>query len=101
MVLSIAPRPFPPRLDLKAFYVMVSRVRARCGLRLLHRSPQRTGGLKYLLKLRHAPALAAWNSHYDAAGDWDPLRDPEPSVSTAAPKRRRKRPRAAANTDAE
>ena len=101
LVLSIAPRPFPPHLDLKAFYVMVSRVRARCGLRLLHRPPQRTGGLKYLLKLHHAPALAAWNSHYDAAGDWDPLRDPEPSVSAAAPKRRRKRPRAAAGTDAE
>ena len=44
LVLSIAPRPFPPHLDLKAFYVMVSRVRARCGLRLLHRPPQRTGG---------------------------------------------------------
>ena len=101
LILSIARRPFPPHLDLKAFYVMVSRVRARCGLRLLHRPPQRTGGLKYLLKLHHAPALAAWNSHYDAAGNWDPLREPEPSVSAAAAKRRRKRPRAAADTDAE
>ena len=48
-----------------------------------------------------APALKAWNTHYDAAGDWDPLREPEPSVNPAAPKRRRKRPRAAASTDAE
>ena len=101
LVLSIAPRPLPPHLDLKGLYVMVSRVRARCGLRLLHRPPRRTGGLQYLLKLHHAPALAAWNSHYDAAGDWDPHRDPEPYVSAAAPKRRRKRPRAANSTDAE
>ena len=101
LVLSIALRPLPPHLDLKVFYVMVSRVRARCGLRLLHRPPQSTGGLKYLLKLHHAPALAAWNTHYDAAGDLAPLRHPEPSVSAAAAKRRRKRPRAAADTDAE
>ena len=101
LILSIARRPFPPHLDLKAFYVMISRVRARRGLRLLHRPAKRAGGLSYLQKLCHAPALKAWNTHYDAAGDWDPLREPEPSVNPAAPKRRRKRPRAAASTDAE
>ena len=98
LILSIAPRPFPPHLDLKAFYVMISRVRARSGLRLLHRPAKRAGGLSYLQKLHHAPALKAWNTHYDAAGDWDPLREPEPSVPPAAPTRRRKRPRAATST---
>ena len=27
VTLSIAPRPFPPHLDMKGFYVMISRVR--------------------------------------------------------------------------
>jgi len=92
LVLSIAPRPFPPHLDLKSFYVMVSRVRARRGLRLLHRPTKRRGGLSYLLKLHHAPALAAWNDGYNDDGDWDPLR----TTATAKPqaKRGRKRRRA-------
>ena len=100
LILSIAPRPFPPHLDLTAFYVMVSRVRARNGLRLLHRPANRTGGLRYLRKLQHAPALRAWNTRYDAACNWDPLRDPEPSLRPAAPTRRRKRPRDAPSTEA-
>jgi len=91
LILSITPRPFPPRIDLKSFYVMVSRVRTRAGLRVLHRPPTRAGGLNYLLKLQHTKPLAAWNEGYNDAGDWDPLRTrPAPKPS---PERRRKRRR--------
>ncbi len=59
LLLSIAPRPFPPHLDLKGFYVMVSRARTRRRLRLLHRPDRRQGGLEYIFKLKHTPELAA------------------------------------------
>ena len=72
LILSIAPRPFPPHLDLKAFYVMVSRVRGRRGLRVLHRPAKHSGGLRHVLKLKHAPALKAW----DAAGWPRPGKEP-------------------------
>ena len=82
-MLSIAPRPFPPHLDLKGFYVMVSRARTRRRLRLLHRPPRRKGGLDYLGKLKHTPELAAWNAGYNEAGDWDPGR-PQPGAAAKA-----------------
>ena len=91
LLLSIAPRPFPPHLDLKGFYVMVSRARTRRRLRLLHRPPRRKGGLDYLFKLKHTPELAAWNAGYNEAGDWDPSR-PRPAAAAtakAAPVKRR------------
>ncbi|CAK0867394.1 unnamed protein product [Prorocentrum cordatum] len=59
LILSIAPRPFPPHLDLKGFYVDVSRVRKRSGLRVLRLPPQRMGGLKHLYKLRYRVAAEA------------------------------------------
>ena len=79
------PRPFPPHLDLKGFYVMVSRARTRRRLRLLHRPARRKGGLDYLFKLKHTRELAAWNQGYNESGDWEPLR-PRPSAAGAAPK---------------
>ena len=39
LIMSIADRPFPPYIDLVAFYVMVSRVTASNGLRVLKRDP--------------------------------------------------------------
>jgi len=44
LLLSIAPRPFPPQLDLKGLYVMVSRLRTGCRLRVLHRTHRSKGG---------------------------------------------------------
>ena len=95
LILSIAPRPFPPHLDLKAFYVMVSRVRGRHGLRVLHRPAKHRGGLLHVLKLKHAPALKAWDEGYNESGDWDPLRPRPPPVGEAsnerAPRKRQRR----------
>ena len=49
LLLSIAPRPVPPHLDLKGFYVMVSRARAR--RRLFSTST----GAPFLLACRSTP----------------------------------------------
>ena len=84
LILSIAPRPFPPHLDMKGFYTMESRVRAGDRLRVLHRPSQRKGGLDYLFKLKWQPELAAWNAGYDEAGDWDPTLRPPPKPTPAA-----------------
>ncbi|CAK0807187.1 unnamed protein product [Prorocentrum cordatum] len=70
LILSIAPRPFPPHLDLKGFYVDVSRVRKRSGLRVLRLPPKKMGGLKHLYGLQHTRDLTAWNAGYDASGEW-------------------------------
>ena len=65
--LSIAARPFPPHLDMKGFYVMISRVRRSSSLRVLSRHDD----LRHLLNLRHAKELAVWHASYSAVGDWD------------------------------
>jgi len=91
LIISVAPRPFSPHVDLKGFYVMVSRVRARGNLRLLHRPQKRQGGLNHLRRLHHTAALAAWHDGYNALGDWEPNRTR--AVPKALPKRHRKRPR--------
>jgi hypothetical protein len=70
LILSIAPRPFLPYLDLKGFYVDVSRVRKRSSLRVLHRPPRSAGGLNHLYDLHHTVELSAWNLGYDNRGDW-------------------------------
>ena len=71
LILSINPRSLPPHLDLKGFYVLVSRVRKLKGLHLL--APPGTGkrDLRYLFKLVHKKELAIWNGGYDAYGYWD------------------------------
>ena len=71
LTLSIAPRPFPPWLDLKGFYVTVSRARKRSGLRVLHKPPVKAGGLDHLYDLQHTTELTVWNKGYDARGDWN------------------------------
>ncbi len=70
LLLSIAPRPFPPHLDLKGAYVIVSRVLTRKCLRLLHKPSRAEGSLDSLLRLRHTPELKAWNDGYNENGDW-------------------------------
>ena len=84
LILSIAPRPFLPHLDIKSLYVDVSRVRKRTGLRVLHRPPQSAGGLNHLYGLQHTAELSIWNLSYDERGDWNR------SLAKAAAKRRPK-----------
>ena len=83
LILSIGPRPFPPHLDLKGFYVAVSRVRTRKRLRVLHRPSRQQGGLDHLYKLRHTKELATWNAGYNECGDWEPARRPAASAAKA------------------
>ena len=71
LIMSVARRPFAPHLDMKGFYVMISRARRRDRIRVLKRPSRRDGGLDHLLSLRHAPELGVWNEGYDAMGDWD------------------------------
>ena len=93
LILSIAPRPFLPHLDMRGFYTMTSPVRTRGRLRVLRRPLKRKGGLDSLFKLKHTPELAAWNAGYNEAGDWDPSRPQPAAVVTAkakaAPAKRR------------
>ena len=71
LVLSLAPRPFPPHLDIKGFYVFVSRVRRRARLRVLHKPSEEDGGFSHILALQYAPELGVWDQGYDANGDWN------------------------------
>ena len=71
LVMSLAPRPFPPHHDLKGFYVAVSRVRKRDQLRVLYRPVARRGGFDHIKKLRHTLELKVWNEAYNASGDYD------------------------------
>ena len=90
LLLSIAPRPFPPHLDLKGLYAMVSRVRTRRRLRVLHRPHRSKGGFDTLYKLKHTPELAAWNAGYNAAGDWEPsLSKPTPVAKAKVTSKRK------------
>jgi hypothetical protein len=91
LILSVAPRSFPPHVDLKGFYVDVSRVRRRDRLRVLHLPSRRRGGLDSLLELQHTRELAVWNAAYDALGDWShSLGVAAANKIEAAPKRKRK-----------
>ena len=98
LILSVAPRPFTPHLDLKGFYVAVSRVRTRGRLRVLHRPPRDKGGLGHLYKLTHTKELAAWNRGYSESGDWDPAGQMAASAAKAKGKgAARKRSRASSS----
>ena len=90
LILSIAPRPFPPHLDLKGFYVMVSRARTRHRLRVLHKPLRAKGSLAAVLKLHHTPELKAWNNAYDACGDWNPTGRTHAAQRKAQPAKRRR-----------
>ena len=68
MVLSVAPRSFGRRVEMRSLYVLLSRVRSSDGLRVLH-LPE--GGLQ-LQTLRHTQALHTWEHGYDERGCWSP-----------------------------
>jgi len=70
LILSLAPRPFPPYQDLKGFYVGVSRVKKRDRLRLLCNAAKRRGGFEHIRDLRHTLELKIWNEAYNAEGDY-------------------------------
>ncbi len=88
ITLSLANRPFPPHIDLKGFYVMISRVRRADAIRVLSKHDD----LKHLGNLRHAHELAVWHASYTDDGDWDAnvARDQAKRAAgrRAAPKRR-------------
>ena len=65
LVVSLAPRPFRPPIDLSSVYVLASRVRTRDGLRVLRDDP---AGWEHLKAMRHAPELEVWESSYDENG---------------------------------
>ena len=66
LIVSVHSKPFPPHLNLEAFYVFASRPHSLDGLRVLvHES-----GLNNLKGLRHAPELAIWDRGYDPQGHW-------------------------------
>jgi hypothetical protein len=73
LIMSVAPSPFPPYLDLEGFYVFISRLISRAGLRVLHK-PKGPNGFDNLLNLQHAPELAVWYNGYNQNGDWDIVR---------------------------
>ena len=87
MILSVAPRPFPPLLELKGVYMDISRVRKRSGLRVLHRPLQSAGGLDHLYDLQDTAELSIWNMGYDERGNWS-----RPLARAAAKRRPKQRP---------
>ena len=58
LTMSIASRAFPPHLDMKGFYIIISRVRSGDSLRVLGENLD----LNHLRHLRHAPELAVLNA---------------------------------------
>lgn len=67
LVLSLCFRSKQPTMTLAAFYVLVSRVRKRSGLRLLLRDE---AGIKQLRQKKHKEELHAWENGY-RNGKWD------------------------------
>ncbi|KAJ1448941.1 hypothetical protein M885DRAFT_537457, partial [Pelagophyceae sp. CCMP2097] len=62
------PRRTTPKLDLKSWYVPVSRATTEDGPCALQIDK---GEIAKLLNLKHHPSLAAWQQGYDARGYWD------------------------------
>ncbi|KAJ1449343.1 hypothetical protein M885DRAFT_536096 [Pelagophyceae sp. CCMP2097] len=62
------PRRTAPKLDLKSWYVLVSRATTEDGLRALQIDKDE---IAKLLNLKHHPSIAAWQQGYDARGYWD------------------------------
>ena len=71
LILSICTRKHLPWMTLKAFYVLVSRVRNLSALRLLHHDE---AALMKVSRVRHDEYLHAWDNGYDATGRWSPQR---------------------------
>ena len=93
LILSLAPRPFPPHQDLKGFYVGVSRVKKRDRLRLLCKPSVRRGGLDHIRDLRHTLELKIWYEAYNAEGDYQldlALAAYAKHKKTEAPKRKKR-----------
>jgi hypothetical protein len=75
LIISILRRPkCSPTLNMNAFYVLVSRLRAQLGLRILERDDV---ALRALANLQHDAYLGAWDRGYDARGTWSDTRAKE------------------------
>ena len=74
LIVSAHPKPFPPHLNLEAWYVFISRPKTLEGLRLLCKPTAREGGLQNVTDLRHAPEMRVWNQGYDDDGHWSVAR---------------------------
>jgi hypothetical protein len=72
LVMNICERPVPPYLDWSSFYVQISRVCERGGLRLLYVDKK---AIHQLSKLQIDPCLVAWERGYkinpNGLGTWD------------------------------
>ena len=71
LILSICTRKHLPWMTLKAFYVLISRVRNLSGLRLLQHDE---AALMKVSRVRHDEYLHAWDNGYDVTGRWSPQR---------------------------
>ena len=71
LILSICTRKHLPWMTLKAFYVLISRVRNLSSLRLLQHDE---AALMKVSRVRHDEYLHAWDNGYDVTGRWSPQR---------------------------
>ena len=72
LILNLTRYKWPPHIDLKGLYVLLSRVRQLGHLRLLNGVSKNLSELEYLLQLKYRPELALWNVGYDSSGRWSP-----------------------------
>ena len=86
LILNLTRYKWPPHMDLKGLYVLLSRVRQLGHLRLLNGVSKNLSELEYLLQLKYRPELALWNVGYDSSGKWSPSQ-----VELAAPNLLQKR----------
>ena len=74
LILNLTKYSWPPHMDLKGLYVLLSRVKEFGHLRLLNGVSKDRSELSYLLNLRHRAELAIWSGGYDDSGRWCPRR---------------------------
>ena len=72
LIPNLTKHSWPPHMDLKGLYVLLSRVRELGHLRPRNGVSKNRSELSYSLKLRHRAELAIWNAGYDDSGRWSP-----------------------------
>ena len=73
LILNLTKYSWPPHMDLKGLYVLLSRVKKFGHIRLLNGVSKDRSELSYLLNLRHRAELAIWSEGYDDSGRWSPI----------------------------
>lgn len=74
LILNLTKHSWPPHMDLKGLYVLLSRVEELGHLRLLNGASEDRSELSHLLNLGHRAELATWSEGYDDSGRWCPRR---------------------------